>query len=310
LRTLLAEIPLSRRASIGLLLLVLMLCFFPFSSEPYGYIWGPLFDALHFSFFFLLSLPAFILVKRIYQDTGKACVIAVSWLLLATAVIEMIQPLTGRSANLVDIVNGALGICSGMLLMLWVHSSLKVAAVALILAGFLQVYLLVPASLGVKAALWQVENFPSLATFETYSERPLWRPISSSISLVNGKGDVPGLWVRTRASKYSGAQFNAGEKDWSSYKTLLLQVENPGELELTFNIRIDDDRNCESYDARFNQSYKLAPGVNELSIPLEAVAEGPKSRRLDLKRISKVYLFVPPLEQVFKFKVLRLELLS
>jgi hypothetical protein len=306
--TLLKQAAASRNATLLISLLALLLCFFPFPSEPYKYIWGPLFDALHFAFFFALTFPVYFAVSRRIVSPWLVPLFSGAFLLCAASLIELLQPLTGRSANIGDIVNGSLGICFGLLFLLWRDYSRSIAILCLVCGFIVQCWLFLPAWQAIRAALWQNASFPLLAEFRAKEEVLLWEPIWADLQYPNSSSKGLGVTIITRPQVYSGALYHAGFFDWSSYSELELLLENPKDQALPLNLRIDDDHKCGRFDARFNKTFSLPPGRHQLHIPLTDIQHGPKNRLLNTKRIFRLYLFVSPLSESGQFRIVKLRL--
>jgi len=57
-------------------------------------------------------------------------------------------------------------------------------------------------------------------------------------------------------------------------------------------LRIDDKKDAFEFNDRYNKSFVLAPGLNQVRIPLENLETSGNSRRLDLKNIYRFLVFM------------------
>lgn len=97
------------------------------------------------------------------------------------------------------------------------------------------------------------------------------------------------------SSEYPG--FKAGlTEGWQGYKKLLVDIYHPGVNEMKFAYRIDDRDDNPPFADRANGTVVLRPGRNIFAVDLEKLKTSGTDRRLDLAKISGLYLFVrrPP----------------
>lgn len=91
--------------------------------------------------------------------------------------------------------------------------------------------------------------------------------------------------------------FKAGfTKGWQGYEKLLVDIYLPGVNEMKIAYRIDDRNDNPPFADRANGTAVLRPGSNTFTIDLANLKTSGTDRRLDLTRISGLYLFVhrPP----------------
>ena len=108
---------------------------------------------------------------------------------------------------------------------------------------------------------------------------------------------------------YSGLRPAITRRDWSGFQAFCLDVYNPQREALRLSVRIDDARNRYEFADRYNRSFRLAPGLNRIRIPLSALVTSGTGRRLDTQDIWAVYIFLahPQEMKVLYFDYLRLE---
>lgn len=90
---------------------------------------------------------------------------------------------------------------------------------------------------------------------------------------------------------YPGVTFSNFDPDWTGYGALVFDVYNPEQSDLRLSARIDD-REAPDYADRFNKAIVLSPGDNRVSIPFADLVTSGTKRRLDLREIRKVALFL------------------
>ena len=83
-------------------------------------------------------------------------------------------------------------------------------------------------------------------------------------------------------------------RDWRGYHFLNLEALNPSPEAIDITCRIHDLRHEEGeqrYEDRFNKTFHLRSGWNQIRVDLEEVARAPAGRRLDLGTIRAVGIF-------------------
>jgi hypothetical protein len=130
-------------------------------------------------------------------------------------------------------------------------------------------------------------QFPVLADFRSPVE-PFWT-VGYGTNRVR-KGDA--LEVEFVGGPWPGVSLHEPVADWSAYRTLLIDVENPDAEKLELTVRVHDRGHFQIYSDRFNRHFELAAGERRmLRIDLEDVARAPKGRRMDMRQISNIALF-------------------
>lgn len=93
-------------------------------------------------------------------------------------------------------------------------------------------------------------------------------------------------------SDYPGLAPMLEENDWRDYRILSFDVHNPNKREVRITVRIDDRKDYPNYKDRYNKSFILKPGLNRMKIPLDTLVTSGTDRKLNLKRISRVLIFM------------------
>jgi hypothetical protein len=93
-------------------------------------------------------------------------------------------------------------------------------------------------------------------------------------------------------SDYPGLTPMLKENDWGRYKALCFDIYNPGEKQIQVSVRIDDKNGYPDYAEQYNKSFNINPGMNQMSIPLNTLVTSGTERKLDLKNIYRVLIFM------------------
>ncbi len=93
-------------------------------------------------------------------------------------------------------------------------------------------------------------------------------------------------------SDYPGLAPIIERRDWRGYKALCFDIYNPDHRELPIAVRIDDRKDYPNYKDRYNKSFILKPGMNRMRISLDTLVTSGTDRKLDLKNIYRVLIFM------------------
>jgi hypothetical protein len=109
-------------------------------------------------------------------------------------------------------------------------------------------------------------------------------------------------------SEYPGFQPILSQKDWRGYRALCFGIYNPAGQEVTLTVRIDDRQKSPDYGDRYNGRFQLKPGMNPVIIPLDTLLTSQTGRKLSLKEIHTVIIFMvnPETKTVLYLDYLRL----
>jgi hypothetical protein len=91
--------------------------------------------------------------------------------------------------------------------------------------------------------------------------------------------------------------------DWSSYKSLVFRVDSELPNPITLNLRIHDAQHNNDYSDRYNAELLIRPGRNDIKIPLQAIERSPAKRRMDMKAMRTIALFVVQPEESFELLI-------
>ena len=82
------------------------------------------------------------------------------------------------------------------------------------------------------------------------------------------------------------------ENDWRGYSSFCFDVYNPNKQKIRISVRMDDQKDYPNYADRFNKSFILKPGMNRMRIPLDTLFTSGTHRKLNLKKIYRVLIFM------------------
>lgn len=219
------------------------------------------------------------------------------------ALVELVQMISGGSAELGDVVRDAGGVAIATVLVYALDHGRRrrvrwsAAIVALgIAAAFLSPTI---ADLIDEAVAWR--QFPVLADFHRPSELSRFhfsreaRP--SLVTIRSSEGSARALRLALAPGTYPGLSFQFFPRDWRSWREFILVCTNQGAAPLRLTLRIDDMGHNENYADRYNRSFDMDPGRNVIRVPLREVEVAPAGRLFDLGHVRSVVLFAYRLEE-------------
>ncbi len=273
-------------------------------GAPFFFLGGPgahgsrsfvaLWDLGHVLFFFLTSLW---LVKYFQNRFPSRSLLSeflkVFFIVLILGVsIEGLQMCSGdRSPDIFDVLRNQLGALIAFVCLYSRKDYRRMAFrwIVFILAGIVLVPL-------VRGGLdeWRARRqFPVLSDFETRYEVDRWES-NGGIRIAEGiaRNGNRALRVQLTTDKYSGISLKYFQGDWRAFTDLLFSVYLPADKSLKIFCRIHDSVHSNQYSDRFNQSFLLKKGWNDLVISLAEVKNGPRDRLLNLADVENFKIFV------------------
>ena len=138
-------------------------------------------------------------------------------------------------------------------------------------------------------------QFPLLSGFETPFEIDRWGGDDRlSVESITSISDGKLLKLSLTTDKYLGTSLKYFDGDWSSARMLNIRFYNPDKNPLRIVCRIHDlqhNDGHEEYEDRYNNSFLLAPGWNQIEIDLDEVKQSPVGRDMDMTRIRGIGIF-------------------
>ncbi len=278
----------SRRSigSIALAVLLLGLWLLPIAyalPNPWG---NSLIQELHESghsyLFFVFQLALLVLLRRMdgasaWLGTGVRLMgLATAISLSAGALIEIVQPIFGRTASLTDIGRDLLGIVAGNFFYLACQRRWPLWGRGLALALALGALLLASARVFplAKAEWMRAALFPTLTNFDEPALDLHLRSVRwARLTMVpaprqwTGNGSRVARVVMPGGRRWPGVMLESPYPGWDGYKTLKLDVFSVNADAVRIAVNIYSDRHGRR--PFIYQAFNLQPGINRLSVQLE-----------------------------------------
>lgn len=230
-------------------------------------------------------------------------------LLLTVAVgtlTELSQVLDRRDASVADGARNLAGAGAALLLALALESWPRLTArrrrlargVLATTAAALLLLSLRPVATVVRCYRQRQASFPQLCDFHARWQQAFLGLEHAAVRSV----DAPASWQAHRGQRVARISMWAGatpalilrevQPDWTGYDRLVFEVFadslRPHEVEL----RIDDIHHDNQYSDRFNRTLFIRPGATRFEIPLGDVEQAPRTRKLDLRHVRSLTLFL------------------
>lgn len=276
-------------------------------SDAYG--WRVAFETGHVPLF---GLTALLMLRIVRVLRGGAVLERADFLiaLLATAILsliaeaaQVIQP--GRHASIGDAANNLTGalcfiaVAAALQPALWqglgrdgpVAARLVLIGAALALGLGIMPLAGVAWSYGMRAAA-----FPVIADLAQGWQRPFLSVGRSELARVpaprgweeQAGNDVARLTFLN--APWPGVTVREPYADWSNFAALRFQVWSDLDVPVEIVLRVDDTHRQRSHRDRYNGSLIVTPGLNDFTIPLSTISNGPRDRQLDVADISQLIL--------------------
>ena len=278
----------------------------PFQSTE-SRIGKELWDLGHVVFFGLFAVECLVWC----QARGWSSRVIYTSTLLAVGVIALAIEVgqsfvDGRDSNLRDL---AYGIVGGGSVLIW-KSGTEFTAPKKVLLRLTAVLGLLgcgyPLFLTLADEYRMRQSFPVLSDFESFLDLSRWheRDRISRVTHPVNSGDFS-LKVALTVAEFSGLTLQYFPGNWSTARALSFSVYNPADPVMLYYRVHDSSHQGENqhYDNRYNGKAMLQPGWNHLSIPIEEIENGPKTRKIDLKNIKGLmfFLFQQPDSRILYF---------
>jgi hypothetical protein len=249
-------------------------------------------NAGHLPVFFLVTLGLLIVLRSDFKIEG-ARLYSLAGLIGGGLgfLSEVIQEPLARDASWEDVFSDAVGVVCALAMYALFDRRSRLSrmtwVVALVVALGCVAFYLTPLVRMTVAYVHRNGQFPVIADFSSPIE-PFWTVGYGS----NRTRDDDALEIEFVRGRYPGVSLREPVADWSGYRTLLIDVENPEAQTLGFTVRVHDRNHWREYSDRFNRHFELAAGERRtLRIDLADVAQAPKGRVMDMRQIANVAVF-------------------
>ncbi len=283
----------SRRLLLLLVLLVIAaaLLFVPLPIPP-NYAGRTIENAGHTPLFMLITLCVLFYLRAEFALKG-ARLYAFAFAIGAGGgfLSEVIQKPLHRDASWEDVVSDVIGVLLALALFALfdrgarLTRSMRIVTVVVLL-GCATIYL-TPIVTMARAYVHRNGQFPVIADFSVNDEREWLVGYGINRSVVRGA-----LNIEFHADEFPGISLHEPVPDWTKYRTLALDVENPDADPLVLTVRVHDRGHGKYFNDRYNRSFDLAPQERRtLRIPLDEIRRGPRDRLMNLQQISDITMF-------------------
>ena len=147
----------------------------------------------------------------------------------------------------------------------------------------------------------------ALEKVESYAGAGLARVI---LELPDGSS-VSALRLLFSKTIYSGVIFHESAAKWSVYDSLNIKIFSSLPTSRQIGLRINDRLHNNQYSDRYNASFSVSPGLNELLVPLASVVNMGKNadsaRKMDIDDVSRIQIFSKDVE-LFAIDIVQIEL--
>ena len=212
---------------------------------------------------------------------------------------EFVQKFGARDAGWTDFVRDLLGGGAALLLAMafeqrrpFVKVVGALGALVLIGAGLAE---LVSVHLDYRA---RDAAFPLLAGFDAPWESRFVHGRDADLVVMpapsgwSGVAGTPSGRLDARVADYPSLSVREPFPDWRGHEALQFEVWSELAEPVDVTVRIHDRHHNNGYSDRYNGGFRIEPGSNHISIPLESVRGAPRGRTLDLASVAGMSVFL------------------
>ena len=282
-------------------------------------------NAMHFPFFGLLSLLILGLVSLFFGNVNRSRQYFLAFgLVMAVGVLHEYSQINGpRDADLWDLARDAAGAVTFLGLYM-VHDKKidisrgrrrgRIRLVFYAGALIMTLTILAPSAFWSAAYLYRDRSFPTICDFESVRGYRFLKTRDAVLDKAvapfaeEGKAENRAGKLKFEVAEYPGLAIEEPYPDWSGYMSFEFIVFSEMDSPVKIGVRIEDFYHNNEYNDRYNGVFKVEPGMNIISIPIDRIKNGPSTRKMDMKNIRAIHLFMyrPDKELVLYFDNFRL----
>jgi hypothetical protein len=263
----------------------------------------------------LLVLP---LVRHETPRCFRSYVVAFALTVLCGGGTEVAQAFVARDPSLLDVARDALGAGTALAGFATLipgadareRGAWRVIGALFAFVGFAIV--VTPISISLAAYAHRDLLFPTLLQACSPLDRYFLSGGSADVKVVPSIGPTTSpcgnaLRVEFGSATYAGITVDEPYPDWRAAHTLVLNLRNPGELDLSLAVRVHDRAHNYQFRDRFNREFTLRARERlEITIPIHDIEHAPAGRLMDLSRIAGIIVFRDRGTMVGNFEVERI----
>jgi VanZ family protein len=250
-----------------------------------------------------VALLLLTLLKRQTPRRFGSYAVAFALTVLCGAGTEIAQAFVHRDPSLLDVLRDALGASTALAGFATLvpgedargRGRWRVTGALLAFAGF--AIMVAPISISLAAYAHRDLSFPML--LEACSPLDLYFVSGggADVSVVPSTGQATSrcgstLRVTFGSAPYAGMALEEPYPDWRMAHTLVLDLRNPGELDLPLAVRVHDRAHNYQFRDRFNREFTLRAHESlDLAIPIAEIEDAPAGRLMNLSQIAGVIVF-------------------
>jgi VanZ family protein len=243
------------------------------------------------------------LLKRHTPRRFGSYAVAFALTVLCGAGTEIAQAFVHRDPSLLDVLRDALGASTALAGFATLvpgedargRGRWRVTGALLAIVGF--VIMVAPISISLAAYARRDLSFPML--LEACSPLDLYFVSGggADVSVVPSTGPATSrcgstLRVTFGSAPYAGIALEEPYPDWRMAHTLVLDLRNPGDLDMPLAVRVHDRAHSHQFRDRFNREFTLRAHESlELAIPIAEIEHAPAGRLMNLSQIAGVIVF-------------------
>jgi len=252
------------------------------------------------------SLGRFLVAPLAHYGIALGATVVVS---VATELLQLNMP--GRQAEFQDALHNIIGGLCFLALRACLDTALWQPD-----GSRMRRWVAVGASLTLLVSFWPLANlgwhygmraaaFPVLVDFDSRWQRPFLSSPRAGLD----KMKAPAGWTQRKNQKIVAIKFMAAPwpgvsmhepyPDWSGFNTLRFDVYSELSKPVDLILRIDDISHNNQHRDRFNRTFSVQPGLNQIAVPLSDIRNAPSGRDLDLQEITQMILFSRRPEEPF-----------